>query len=138
MYSGATLSDIAHLLRVAFLVSVFCRTFVGATLIPTVADFDESVELRRKPIMETLEAIKTILEIIAIFITFPQYAPVLTVVVALGAVYYLIEDEDDNQEDQPDTNISEATEQFPDVKEHPSTATLPETKLLDNESRLLD
>ncbi|MBD2014316.1 hypothetical protein H6F96_10065 [Microcoleus sp. FACHB-53] len=89
--------------------------------------------------METLEAIKTILEIIAIFITFPQYAPVLAVVVALGAVYYLIEDEDDNnQEDQPDTNIFEATEQFPDVKEHPSIATPPETKLLDNKSRLLD
>ena len=89
--------------------------------------------------METLEAIKTILEIIAIFITFPQYAPVLAVVVALGAAYYLIEDEDDNnQEDQPDINIFEATEQFPDVKEHPSTATHPETKLLDNKSRLLD
>jgi flagellar biosynthesis component FlhA len=114
---------------VAFLVSIFCRTFVEATLIPTGADFDESVELRRKPNMETLEAIKTILEIIAIFITFPQYAPVLAVVVALGAMYYLIEDEDENSEqEQSATNISEATEQRPDTKKHPSTKTPPEAK----------
>ncbi len=81
--------------------------------------------------MGTLEAIKTILEIIAIFITFPQYAPVLAVVVALGAVYHLIEDEDDNnQEDQSNiTNISQATEQCPDTKEHPSTETPSEAKL---------
>ncbi len=79
--------------------------------------------------METLEAIKTILEIIAIFITFPQYAPVLAVVVALGAMYYLIEDEDENSEqEQSATNISEATEQRPDTKKHPSTKTPPEAK----------
>ncbi len=48
--------------------------------------------------METLEAIKTILEIIAIFITFPQYAPVLAAILALGAAYYLLEDEDENNQ----------------------------------------
>lgn len=79
--------------------------------------------------METLEAVKTILEIIVIFVTFPQYAPVLAVVVALGAVYYLIEDEDENsEEEQSATNISEATEQSPDTKKHPSTKTPPEAK----------
>jgi len=109
--------------------SVFCRTFVGATLIPTVADFDESVELKSKPIMGILEAVKTILEIIVIFLTFPQYAPVLAGVVALGAVYYLLEDEDENnEEDQSATNISEATEQCPDAKKPPSTKTPPEAK----------
>jgi hypothetical protein len=59
---------------------------------------DEIVEFTRKPIMETLEAIKTILEIIAIFITFPQYAPVLAAILALGAAYYLLEDEDENNQ----------------------------------------
>lgn len=48
--------------------------------------------------METIEAVKTILEIIVIFLTFPQYAPVLAAIVALGAVYYLIEDEHENNE----------------------------------------
>jgi phosphatidylglycerophosphatase A len=84
----------------------------------------------RKPIMETIEAVKTILEIIVIFLTFPQYAPVLAVVVALGAVYYLIEDEDNNnEEDQSATTISEATEQRPASKELPPAETPPDTKL---------
>ena len=80
--------------------------------------------------MGTLEAVKTILEIIVIFLTFPQYAPVLAAIVALGAVYYLLEDEDENnEEDHSATNISEATEQFPNAKELLSTETPPETKL---------
>jgi hypothetical protein len=84
---------------------------------------------RSKPIMGILEAVKTILEIIVIFLTFPQYAPVLAGVVALGAVYYLLEDEDENnEEDQSDTNVSEAMEQYPDTKELASTETPPEAK----------
>ncbi len=79
--------------------------------------------------MGTLEAVKTILEIIVIFLTFPQYAPVLAAIVALGAVYYLLEDEDkNNEEDQSATNRSEAMEQYPDIKELPSTETPPEAK----------
>lgn len=83
--------------------------------------------------METLEAIKTILEIIVIFLTFPQYAPLLAAIVALGAVYSLLKDEDENEEeDQLTTTISDAsegTEQCPQTKEHPSTETPPQTKL---------
>jgi len=80
--------------------------------------------------MGTLEAIKTILEIIVIFLTFPQYAPVLAAVVALGAVYYLIEDEhENNEQDHSATDISEETEECPTSKELHSSETLPETKL---------
>jgi hypothetical protein len=69
--------------------SIFCRTFVGTTLIPTVAEFDESVEPTRKPLMQNIEAMKIILEIIVIFLTFPEYAPLLTLVVVVGTFYSL-------------------------------------------------
>ncbi len=80
-----------------------------------------------KPIMESLEAIKTLLEIIVIFITFPQYAPMLAVIVALGVVYDLLKDENET-EDEPATNESEATDQCPISQEPRSTENLPEAK----------
>ena len=47
--------------------------------------------------MEMLEAVKTMLEIIVIFITFPQYAPILAAIAVLGAMsYYLLRDEEKN------------------------------------------
>ena len=55
------------------------------------------IELRDKSIMEMLEAVKTMLEIIVIFITFPQYAPILAAIAVLGAMsYYLLRDEEKN------------------------------------------
>ncbi|MEQ8975300.1 MAG: hypothetical protein RIE73_33565 [Coleofasciculus sp. C1-SOL-03] len=72
----------------------FCRTFVGTTLIPTVAEFDENVEPIRKPLMQNVEAMKIILEIIVIFLTFPEYAPLLALVVVLGTLYSLLNRED--------------------------------------------
>jgi len=70
--------------------SIFCRTFVGTTLIPTVAEFDEIVEPTRKPLMQNLEPMKIILEIIVIFLTFPEYAPLLALVVVVGTLYSLL------------------------------------------------
>lgn len=65
-----------------------------------------------------------------IFITFPDYSPLLAVFVALMAVYYLLRGKDKNKkEDQLPTNISEAKEQCPTSKELRSTETLPEAKL---------
>lgn len=83
--------------------SVFCRTFVGnnsytaLTPTPTAILQDEIIPVKRKLLMETIEAIKTILEIIVIFISFPQYAPFLSAIAILGFLYQLFH-EDKNTE----------------------------------------
>ncbi|GEM_PF-4367830 len=73
---------------------IFCRTFVGTTLIPTVAEFDEIVEPTRKTLMQNVEAMKIILEIIVIFLTFPEYALLLALVVVVGTFYSLLNREE--------------------------------------------
>jgi F0F1-type ATP synthase membrane subunit c/vacuolar-type H+-ATPase subunit K len=44
--------------------------------------------------MQNVEAMKIILEIIVIFLTFPEYAPLLALVVVLGTLYSLLNRED--------------------------------------------
>jgi hypothetical protein len=92
------------------------------TLTPTLTgtEFDEIVELKRKPTMKSLELVKVILEIAAIFLTFPEYAPLLAVVVAVGAAYSLVK-RTKKKEDASIPNVSEVTEQCPVAKELPSS-----------------
>ncbi|HBE57719.1 MAG TPA: hypothetical protein DEG17_20415 [Cyanobacteria bacterium UBA11149] len=79
--------------------SVFCRTFVGnnsytaLTPTPTAIFQDEIIPIKRKPLMENIEAIKTILEIIVIFISFPQYAPFLATIFILGFLYQVLKED---------------------------------------------
>ena len=48
--------------------------------------------------METLNAIKTFLEITAIFLTFAEYAPLLSVVVVAGFAYSLLKHKNEDRD----------------------------------------
>lgn len=95
------------------------RSDIAWTPTPTATLDHRVVRLERKSIMEMLEAVKTILEIIVIFITFPQYAPLLGAIAALGAVYYYLLQEGDNNNEAKElgTSIPEVTEESPDSKQ---------------------
>lgn len=69
--------------------------------------------------MEMLEAVKIILEIIVIFITFPQYAPILAAIAFLGAMsYYLLRDEEKNdREYKPASKHIPVADIPPEVKQ---------------------
>lgn len=106
------------------------KSDIAWTPTPTVTLDHKVVPLERKSIMKTLEVVKTILEIIVIFITFPQYAPQLAAITVLGAImYYLLEHEDSNSEEkESDTSTSEETEECQASEEPDSNKTTTETK----------
>lgn len=103
---------------------------IAWTPTPTATFDHKGVQLKRKSIMETLEAVKTILEIIVIFITFPQYAPQLAAIAVLGLImYYLLQNEDSNNEEkESNTSTSEETEECLASEEPDSNKTTTETK----------
>ncbi|MGB7439574.1 MAG: hypothetical protein WA919_00770 [Coleofasciculaceae cyanobacterium] len=103
------------------------KSSITLTPTPTAAEFDENIELERQVSMSSLEAIKLILEITAIFLTFPEYAPLLAFVVTIGAVYSLLKGKK-KKKDLPITNLSEIKEQCPVSQEPTSAKTPPKTK----------
>ena len=106
------------------------KSDIAWTPTPTGTFDHKGVQLKRKSIMETLEAVKTILEIIVIFITFPQYAPQLAAITVLGAImYYLLEHEDsDSEEKESDTSTSEETDECQASEEPDSNKTTTDPK----------
>lgn len=49
--------------------------------------------------MKMFNEIKTFLEIVVIFLTFPEYAPVLAVAVVVGAAYSLLKDKNKDEDE---------------------------------------